>query len=271
MRIAIGSDLDGFEFKERLKARLGATHTLRDVCTSDVDLNSYHEVTDRLAAEIRAGHVDRGVLICSRCIGASVSANKFSRVRAAVCHEPDSARRGVEDEDMNLLVMGTNAVDNDLAYELTDSFLEAAHLRTPRPFAIHPRLLARIVEHIRDNLDAPLPVGELASLAEMSESYFSKLFKTDTGLTPHRFILHERINCSKELLRQGRARIVDVALDVGFQSQAHFTTAFASVVGVTPGQFQRSSNSAPLAETSPRECLRRDQQNDDFVSSSDPS
>ena len=75
----------------------------------------------------------------------------------------------------------------------------------------------------------------------MSQSHFSKLFKLSTGLAPHQFVLQQRINRSKELLRQDNAKIVDVALGVGFENQAHFTTVFGNFVGMTPRQFQRSS------------------------------
>src|SRR5271166_5164680 len=92
---------------------------------------------------------------------------------------------------------------------------------------IHPRLLARVIEHVRENLDGALSVGELADLVGMSESHFSKLFKRDTGLTPHQFILNERINCSKELLQRGISRLVDVALDVGFQKPGALHNRFS--------------------------------------------
>ena len=104
-----------------------------------------------------------------------------------------------------------------------------------------PRRLARVVEYIRNHLDQPLAVSALCRLAEMSQSHFSKLFKRSTGLAPHQFVLQERINRSKELLRQGNTKIVEIALGVGFENQAHFTTVFGNFVGMTPRQFQRSS------------------------------
>jgi len=76
----------------------------------------------------------------------------------------------------------------------------------------------------------------------MSQSHFSKLFKLSTGLTPHQFVLQERINRSKELLRHGHTKLVDVALGVGFENQAHFTTVFGNLVGMTPRQFQRAAD-----------------------------
>jgi len=89
-------------------------------------------------------------------------------------------------------------------------------------------------------------------LAEMSQSHFSKLFKLSTGLAPHQFVLQERINRSKELLRQDDAKIVDVALEVGFENQAHFTTVFGHLVGMTPRQFQRSSDYEPMVMNGPQ-------------------
>ena len=241
MRIGIGSDSSGFEFKECLKARFSVqSHTIEDVCTSDPAPGTYHTAPDRLASAIGHGRVERAVLICSGAIGASIRANKHPRVRAAFCHEPHSAQRGVQDDNMNFLVLEAQAVTHEFACKLADAFINASHISRDNEFGIPPLRLARVVERIRQNLDKPLEVSELSGLAEMSQSHFSKLFKHSTDLTPHQFILRERINRSKELLRQSKTKIVDIALEVGFQSQAHFTTVFGSLVGMTPRQFQRS-------------------------------
>jgi len=146
---------------------------------------------------------------------------------------------------MNLLVIGTCSVTPELACEVADAFIQATYLPGEQASGIPPRRLARVVEHIRNNLDTPLAVGTLSRLAEMSQSHFSKLFKLSTGLAPHQFVLQERINRSKELLRQEDAKIVDVALEVGFENQAHFTTVFGNLVGMTPRQFQRSQDCEP--------------------------
>ena len=241
MRIGIGSDCSGGDLKETLKARFrGQGHTVEDVCTSDLAQGSYHPATDRLGSAIGRGRVERAVLICSGAIGASITANKHPRVRAAFCHEQRSVRLGVQDENMNLLVLEAQMVTHELACKLADAFISGSRDPGENVFGIPPLRLARVVERIRKNLDKPLEVGELSGLAEMSQSHFSKLFKHSTDLTPHQFVLRERINRSKELLRQGKTKIVDIALEVGFQTQAHFTTVFGSLVGMTPRQFQRS-------------------------------
>jgi ribose 5-phosphate isomerase B len=243
VRIGLGADQLGWTSKECLKARfVEQGHTVEDVCPEDAPRSDYQSVTDQLALAICAGRVERGVLICAGAIGASVAANKHPGVRAALCHELYSARHGVQDDDMNLLVMGACVVSLDLACELADTFIRTSNVPREQAFGIPPRRLARVLEHIRKNLDQPLAVSVLSRLAEMSQSHFSKLFKLSTGLAPHQFVLQERINRSKELLRQGNAKIVEVALGVGFENQAHFTTVFGNFVGMTPRQFQRSSD-----------------------------
>jgi len=179
-------------------------------------------------------------------------ANKHPGVRAALCHDVHSARQGVQDDGVNLLVLRAGVVTLDLACALAEAFVEASYHPSEREFGMPPRRLARVVEYIRNHLDQPLAVSALSRLADMSQSHFSKLFKLSTGLAPHQFILQERINRSKELLRQGKAKIVEVALGVGFENQAHFTTVFGNFVGMTPRQFQRSSDHEGAGTFHPR-------------------
>ena len=243
MRIGFASDYLGFECKEHLRARFARQgHVAEDFSTGNPDQPDHHSAADQLASAIYKNRIERGVLICSRPVGASVIANKQPGVRAALCHDANSACRGVEDDDMNLLVMGTSVVTDDLAWELASAFIRASYVPREQVFGIPPRRLARVIEHIRNNLDTPLAVSVLCGIAEMSQSHFSKLFKLSTGLTPHQFVLQERINRSKELLRHGHTKLVDVALGVGFENQAHFTTVFGNLVGMTPRQFQRAAD-----------------------------
>jgi len=252
VRIGIGSDQSGSECKERLKARLtGQGHAAEDVSMGDRQRIDYQSITGALSSAIYTGRVERGVLICSRAIGACVMANKHPGVRAALCHDLNSARQGVQDDGMNLLVMGACGLTPDWACEVAGAFIFAKYLPAEQALGIPPRRLARIVEHIRKNLDTPLAVGTLSRMAQMSQSHFSKMFKLSTGLAPHQFVLQERINRSKELLRQDDAKIVDVALEVGFENQAHFTTVFGNFVGMTPRQFQRSSDYEPTVMYGP--------------------
>jgi ribose 5-phosphate isomerase B len=71
------------------------------------------------------GKADRGVLICGSGVGASVAANKVPGIRAGLCHDTYSAHQGVEDDDMNVIVLGARVIGPALAWELVSAFLAA--------------------------------------------------------------------------------------------------------------------------------------------------
>lgn len=97
----------------------------------------------------------------------------------------------------------------------------------------------QIEKHVAHRLDREITLKEMAALAEMSESTFTKRFKATTGQTPYQYVLNERLAESKRLLRETDWALVDVASSVGFSSQSHFTTTFKKHVGVTPLSYRR--------------------------------
>jgi AraC-like DNA-binding protein len=68
--------------------------------------------------------------------------------------------------------------------------------------------------------------------------YFAAQFREATGLRPHDYVIRRRISLAKELLAGSDRSIVDTALSVGFQTQAHFTTVFKRVEGSTPHRWR---------------------------------
>ncbi len=246
MRISIGSDHQGLGYKQYLCARICTQSDI--VIHQDAGLNrpgDHFAVVSRLAVLLRGGDAERAVLLCTNALGATMYANKQSGIRAAQCHDPGAARDGVRDHNMNLLVMDVAAIAHETASSITDSFLRSAYSGKSSFTGIPPDSLAHVIEHIQNNLDQPLDVAKLAGLIRMSPSYFSKLFKISLGVSPHQFILHARVDRSKELLRNSAARIVDIAFEVGFETQAHFTTVFGNLVGMTPRQFRHRIASGP--------------------------
>ncbi|MDA8105053.1 MAG: RpiB/LacA/LacB family sugar-phosphate isomerase, partial [Nitrospiraceae bacterium] len=89
---------------------------------------------------IRSGRADRGVLICGSGVGASIAANKFPGIRAAVCHDSFSAHQGVEDDDMNVLCLGERIIGQELAKEVVARFLAARFSGAER----HVRRLGKV-------------------------------------------------------------------------------------------------------------------------------
>jgi AraC family transcriptional regulator len=99
--------------------------------------------------------------------------------------------------------------------------------------------LRLVLEHMQAHLDHELSLAALAAVAQMSPYYFSRLFKQSTGLSPHQYILQQRVEWAKRLLADARLSITDVAQRVGFASQAHLTMVFRQRVGTTPRQYRR--------------------------------
>jgi AraC family transcriptional regulator len=98
--------------------------------------------------------------------------------------------------------------------------------------------LRLVVEYVRAHLDRDIPLADLAGVAGMSPHYFADLFRKSTGQTPHQFVLRERVERAKRLLRNPKLTALDIAVLVGFGDASHFTKVFRRVVGATPSQYR---------------------------------
>jgi len=143
MKVAVGTDHAGFALKEGMIETIRECgHELVD-CGADrvIPGDDYPDYAERVAEAIREGRAERAVLICGSGVGASVAANKFTGIRAALCHDTFSARQGVEDDSMNVLCLGARVVGPSLAEELVRAFLKARFSAAER----HLRRLAKIL------------------------------------------------------------------------------------------------------------------------------
>ncbi|MCP3387177.1 helix-turn-helix transcriptional regulator [Bradyrhizobium sp. CCGB12] len=107
--------------------------------------------------------------------------------------------------------------------------------------------LKRVQQYVDDNLGAKITLEQLAAVAGLSRMHFAAQFRAAVGMRPHEYLLKRRIERAQELLRRADVSLVDTALTVGFQTQAHFTTVFKRFVGDTPYQWR----SAHLAQFMP--------------------
>jgi AraC family transcriptional regulator len=94
--------------------------------------------------------------------------------------------------------------------------------------------LKRVVDYIDNHLSSKITLLDLAAVAGLSRMHFASQFRKATGVRPHEYLLTRRVRRAEELLRDGTMPIVEIALTVGFQTQAHFTTVFKRLVGCTP-------------------------------------
>jgi ribose 5-phosphate isomerase B len=142
MKIAIGADHGGFLLKQIIEVfvrELG--HDIIDVGAHSLDpLDDYPQFSEGVSLAVRKGDAEKGILICGSGVGASVAANKFPGIRAAVCHDIFSAHQGVEDDNMNVLCLGQRVVGDELAKEIVTRFIGATFSGAER----HVRRLAEV-------------------------------------------------------------------------------------------------------------------------------
>jgi ribose 5-phosphate isomerase B len=126
MKIIIGSDHAGYDLKEVCKAHLlkSDENQIKDAGVFSRDSSDYPRIAKEVAGAISRGEYDRGVLICGTGIGMSITANRFKRVRAAVCQDVYSAKMTRLHNDANILAMGGRIVGPGLAVEILDVFMK---------------------------------------------------------------------------------------------------------------------------------------------------
>jgi AraC-like DNA-binding protein len=98
--------------------------------------------------------------------------------------------------------------------------------------------LRRVEAYVDANIEETVTLADLARVAGLSPMHFAAQFRAATGIRPHEFLLRRRIDHAQAMLADPRAKLVDVALSVGFQTQAHFTTVFKRFVGETPHRWR---------------------------------
>ncbi|GGK29324.1 AraC-type DNA-binding protein [Pseudomonas koreensis] len=97
--------------------------------------------------------------------------------------------------------------------------------------------LERAADFIREHCTDLLSLDDICSAAQLSPSYLIRAFKQHYGMTPHAFVINQRIQFARERLRSGQL-IADVALEAGFADQAHFQRVFKQHLAATPGQYR---------------------------------
>jgi AraC family transcriptional regulator len=102
-----------------------------------------------------------------------------------------------------------------------------------------PARLRTIRELIDAKMDGELSLDEMARSVGLSTAHFARMFRKSTGETPHQFVLRQRLERAKALLRAPDARVLDVALACGFKTQQHFAQVFRDVCGISPTGYRQ--------------------------------
>ena len=125
--IVLAADHAGFDLKEILRKDLEAAGMkVLDLGTHTPESVDYPDYGRALAAAIREGRAQRGILVCGTGIGISIAANREPTVRCAVCHDVTSARLAREHNDANVVALGARLIGPEVARESVRTFLATA-------------------------------------------------------------------------------------------------------------------------------------------------
>jgi AraC family transcriptional regulator len=99
--------------------------------------------------------------------------------------------------------------------------------------------LRRIRELVHAKMGDDLSLDEMAQSIGLSTAHFARMFRKSTGETPHQFVLRQRVERAKAMLRVPDVRVLDVAVACGFTTQQHFAQVFRDVCGVSPTKYRQ--------------------------------
>jgi len=101
------------------------------------------------------------------------------------------------------------------------------------------RLLQRVLDRMKADLATDLDLSTLAAESGYSRSHFLRTFRAAMGCSPHQWLTMLRVEQARTILRGNSSSLIDIALDCGFSSHAHFSNTFRKIVGVTPSEYRR--------------------------------
>ncbi len=127
---------------------------------------------------------------------------------------------------------------NVLAVHLLRQYAAAKPRLTMYEGGLPQRQLLQVLEYIHESLDQDVKLADLAALLGMSQFHFSHLFKQSIGTAPYQYLLQQRIERAKQLLKQTDQSIMDIALTCGFNSHSHLSKQFRQLTGITPTAYR---------------------------------
>jgi ribose 5-phosphate isomerase B len=133
MKIAIGGDHAGFPLKGPLMEMLRVWgHEVTDHGSYTPEPVDFPDIAQLLCEQVRAGGVDRGVMVCGTGVGAAIASNKMPGIRASVCQDVYSAHQCVEHDNVNVICIGAQIIGIKVAEEILVAFLNAEFSTEPQ-------------------------------------------------------------------------------------------------------------------------------------------
>lgn len=109
---------------------------------------------------------------------------------------------------------------------------------------LRPFLLERVRAFVQAHIGSDISLGRLATEVNMSPDHFLRAFAAAVGVTPYRWVNHQRLDAAARLLMQGELGIAEIAGALGYRSASHFAAQFRLRFQATPGQYRLARRSA---------------------------
>jgi AraC-like DNA-binding protein len=121
-----------------------------------------------------------------------------------------------------------------LIVQLLRSFSTIESHSVPEKGALSDRQIIQIADYVSEYLAQDIKISELAQLTQMSHFHFSRLFKQAMGVSPHQYVIEQRVERAKHLLKQTQLPIMEIAMLCGFSSHSHLGKCFREYTRMSP-------------------------------------
>lgn len=144
--------------------------------------------------------------------------------------------------EADIRISGTKAVLNAISIEISHTIIRGI-LGINQNDNISSRVeIDRVIEHIHSHIDEKLTVEDMADVAGMSPSSFSRTFKKEVGIPPAEYLIQIRLDRAKKMLIAGDKSVTEIALECGFNSPAYLSASFHKRFNLTPSKYLNGSS-----------------------------
>jgi AraC family transcriptional regulator len=139
---------------------------------------------------------------------------------------------------------GNHATDRYMADGILMALMAALMKKTDRfvdeeqPIALPKWRFSRVMDYADANLDSSISIEDLADAAGISRTHFLRSFRSQTGETPHRWLMARRLERAKQLLQTSDEDLAGIAAQCGFSSQSHLCTVMKDALGMSPKRWR---------------------------------